>query len=87
MKSANSIVQREIDLRETATALAISQKEHDEQRLVIEGVNTRLTTAEETLEQKRAEVLSLTQNVAAVQTDHRNADRSAEEIGQRSQRM
>lgn len=87
MKSANSIVQREIDLRETATALAISQKEHDEQRLVIEGVNTRLTTAEETLEQKRAEVLSLTQNVAAVQTDHRNAERSAEEIGQRSQRM
>jgi len=86
-KSANSIVQREIDLRETATALAISQKDHDEQRLVIEGVNTRLTTAEETLEQKRAEVLSLTQNVAAVQTDHRNADRSAEEIGQRSQRM
>ncbi len=86
-KSANSIVQREIDLRETAAALAIAQKQHDEQRLVIEGVNTRLTTAEETLEQKRADVLTLTQNVAAVQTDHRNADRSAEEIGQRSQRM
>lgn len=86
-KSANSIVQREIDLRETARAVADEQKAHDDQRLVIEGVNTRLTTAEETLEQKRADVLAVTQNVAAVQTEQRNAQRSVEEIVQRAQRM
>ena len=32
-KSSNSIVQREIDLRETAKALADEQRLHDEQKL------------------------------------------------------
>lgn len=86
-KSANSIVQREIDLRETARALADEQKAHDEQRQVIEGINTRLTNAETTLEQKRAAVLTITQNVAAVQAEQRNAQRAVDDITQRATRM
>jgi|UniRef100_UPI004049FB23 chromosome segregation protein len=86
-KSANSIVQREIDLRETARALADEQKAHDDQRLVIEGINTRLTTVEATLEEKRAAVLTITQSVAGVQAEQKNAQRSVEEITQRVARM
>lgn len=86
-KSANSIVQREIDLRETARAVADEQKAHDEQRKVIEGINGRLSEAEQALEQKRSEVLSITQNVAAVQAEQRNAQRSLDELEQRTRRM
>jgi len=86
-KSTNSIVQREIDLRETARVLAEEQKAHDDQRLVIDGVTTRLTNAEATLEQKRADVLTVTQTLAAVQAEQRNAQRSVAEISQKVQRM
>jgi chromosome segregation protein len=86
-KSANSIVQREIDLRETARALAEEQKAHDEQRAVIDAINARLTGAEQTLEEKRADVLTATQSLAAVQAEQRNAHRSLEEAGQRIGRM
>lgn len=86
-KAANSIVQREIDLRETARALADEQKAHDEQKIVIDGINARLTEAEQSLEAKRAEVLTVTQNVAAVQAEQRNAQRALEEITQRIERM
>ncbi|MCF7761518.1 MAG: chromosome segregation protein SMC [Cephaloticoccus sp.] len=86
-KSANSIVQREIDLRETARAQAEEQKAHDDQRAVIEAINVRLTNAEAHLEQKRADVLNITQSVAAVQAEQRNAHKTADETTQRVQRM
>ncbi len=86
-KPANSIVQREIDLRETGKALVEDQKAHDEQKLLIDGINARLSEAEATLETKREEVLAATQEVAAVQAEQRNAQRSLEEVSQRLQRM
>ena len=86
-RSANSIVQREIDLRETAKALADDQKAHDEQKAVIDALNARLTEAEQTLEAKRAEVLAVTQTVAAVQAEQRSAERNAEDIANRVRRM
>jgi chromosome segregation protein len=86
-KPANSIVQREIDLRETARALADEQKQHDDQKAVIDALNARLAEAEQTLEQKRSEMLVATQQVAAVQTEHRNAQRALEEVRQRIERM
>jgi|UniRef100_UPI00404B2FB5 chromosome segregation protein len=86
-KSANSIVQREVDMRETARALADEQKAHDDQRAVIEVINGRLTNAETTLEQKRVDILAITQSVAAVQAEQRNAHKSVEETTQRRQRM
>ena len=86
-RSAHSIVQREIDLRETAKALADDQKAHDDQKAVIDALSLRLTEAEQTVEQRRAEVLTATQNLAAVQAEQRNAQRNSEEIGHRLSRM
>ncbi len=86
-KSANSIVQREIDLRETAKALAEEQKAHDEQKIVIDGLNARLNEAEQALEQRRAEVLTATQTLAAVQAEERNAQRALDDIENRLRRM
>ncbi len=86
-KPANSIVQREIDLRETSRALAEDQRQHDEQKAVIESINARLAEAEQTLEQKRAEVLAASQALASVQAEERTAQRSVDEVGQRLRRM
>lgn len=86
-KSANSIVQREIDLRETAKALADEQKAHDDQKAVIDALNARLAEAEQALEQRRAEVLAATQTLAAVQAEQRNGQRTLEEVGSRLSRM
>ncbi len=86
-KSSNSIVQREIDLRETAKALADEQKLHDDQRLAIESINTRLAEAEQKIEQCRADVLAATQTLAAVQAEERNAQRNVEDVGNRLRRM
>jgi len=86
-RAAHSIVQREIDLRETAKALAEDQKLHDDQKVVIDALNARLAEAEQTLEQRRADVLAATQTLAAVQADQRGAQRNAEDIGNRLNRM
>jgi chromosome segregation protein len=86
-KSANSIVQREIDLRETARALAEDQKAHDEQKAVIDALNQRLAQAEQDLEQRRADVLAATQAFAAVQAEQRNGQRSLDEVRARLGRM
>jgi len=86
-KSNNSIVQREIDLRETARLLADDQKAHDDQKTVIDNLNARLAEAEVALEAKRAEVLEASQNVATVQSEERNAQRALEEIGNKANRM
>ena len=86
-KSNNSIVQREIDLRETARLLADDQKAHDDQKAIIDNLNARLAEAETTLEAKRAEVLEASQNVATVQSEERNAQRALDEIGSKANRM
>ena len=86
-KSSNSIVQREIDIRETSRLLADDQFAHDGQKAVIESLSARLAEAEGALEEKRAEVLEASQNVATVQSEERNAQRSLEEIGTKANRM
>jgi len=86
-RSANSIVQREIDLRETSKALADDQKAHDDQKAVIDALNARLAEAEQNLEQRRADVLASTQALAAVQAEQRSAAKAAEDVANRVQRM
>ncbi|MGH7944205.1 MAG: chromosome segregation protein SMC [Opitutaceae bacterium] len=86
-RAAHSIVQREIDLRETAKALADDQKAHDEQKAAIDALNLRLTEVEQTLEQRRADVLAATQTLAAVQAEQRNANRQVEDTASRLARM
>jgi chromosome segregation protein len=86
-KNNASLLQREIDLRETAKGLADDQKLHDDQKAFIDGLNARLAEAEAALEAKRAEVLEASQQLATVQSEERNAQRSLEEIGGRAVRM
>jgi chromosome segregation protein len=86
-RAAHSIVQREIDLRETAKALAEDQKLHDDQKAAIDALNARLAEAEQAVELRRADVLAATQTLAAVQAEQRNAYRNAEDIGNRLNRM
>jgi chromosome segregation protein len=86
-RAAHSIVQREIDMRETAKALADDQKTHDDQKAVIDALNARLTEAEQNVEQRRADVLTATQTLAAVQAEQRNAQRNAEDAANRLARM
>jgi chromosome segregation protein len=86
-KPANSIVQREVDLRETGKAVVAEQRAHDEQRALIDQLNTVLAEAEYTLEQKRKEVLAASQAAAALHTEEKNAQRAHDEARTRLQRM
>ncbi|MBI5690226.1 MAG: chromosome segregation protein SMC [Verrucomicrobia bacterium] len=86
-RAAHSIVQREIDLRETARALADDQKAHDDQKAVLDALNARLLEAEQALEQRRAEVLTATQHLASMQAEQRNAQRNLDDVAQRLARM
>jgi chromosome segregation protein len=86
-KPANSIVQREVDLRETGKAVVAEQIAHDEQRALIEKINTALSAAEQNLEQKRKDVLAASQISAGLATEEKNAQRAHEEAAHRLQRM
>ena len=86
-KPANSIVQREVDLRETGRAVVAEQKAHDEQRALIEQINALLTEAEITLEQKRKDVLAASQHAASLHTEEKNAQRSHDDARLRLSRM
>jgi chromosome segregation protein len=86
-KGANSLVQREIDIRETARAIAEEQKQHDGQKARIDALNAALAAAEKALESGRERVLSATQNSAAVQAEQRNAQRARDEVEGRFRRM
>ena len=86
-KPANSIVQREVDLRETGKAVVAEQIAHDEQRVLIEQINVALAIAEQTLEQKRKDVLAASQISAGLHNEEKNAQRAHEDAAHRLQRM
>jgi chromosome segregation protein len=86
-KPQNSIVQREVDLRETGKAVVAEQAAHDSQRALIDQLNVALAEAEATLEQKRKDVLAASQHAAALHSEERNAQRSLDDARNRLQRM
>ena len=86
-KPANSIVQREVDLRETTRAVASEQKTHDEQRALIDQLTAVLAAQEQALEQKRKEVLTASQHAAAIHTEEKNAQRVHDDAASRLVRM
>ena len=86
-KPIAGIVQREIDLRETARELAREQQLHTEQRGEVERLAAALAAAETALEQRRKDVLAATQQVAAVQAEARNADKASDELAGRLPRL
>jgi chromosome segregation protein len=86
-KPANSIVQREVDIRETGKAVVAESQAHDEQRAVIDQLNTALAEAEQTLEQKRKEVLATSQLAASIHTEEKNAQKAHDDAVNRLARM
>ncbi len=86
-KPANSIVQREVDLRETGRAVVAEQAAHDEQRALIDQLNAALAEAEQTLEQRRKDVLAASQTAAALHTEEKNAQRAHDDAQSRLTRM
>jgi chromosome segregation protein len=86
-KPANSIVQREVDLRETGKAVVSEQKAHDDQRAVIDQLNAALAEAEQALEQKRKEVLATAQIAAGLHTEEKNAQKAHDDAVNRLARM
>ncbi len=86
-KPQNSIVQREVDLRETGKAVVAEQAAHDEQRALIEQLNAALAEAEATLEQRRKDVLAASQQAATLHSEEKNAQRSLDDARNRLQRM
>jgi chromosome segregation protein len=86
-RHAGGIVQREIDLRETAKALADDQRQHDEVRSLAESLNAKIAAAEEALEERRLALINATQAVAAAQAEERGARKVSEEAAARALRM
>ncbi len=86
-KPANSIVQREVDLRETGKAVVAEQAAHDAQRGLIDQLNAALVAAEAALEQKRKDVLAASQLAAGLHTEEKNAQRTHDESANRLGRM
>ncbi|HEY0863173.1 MAG TPA: chromosome segregation protein SMC [Lacunisphaera sp.] len=86
-KPANSIVQREVDIRETGKAVVAEQQAHDDQKAVIDQLNNALAEAEQTLEQKRKEVLATSQLAAAIHTEEKNAQKAHDDAVNRLARM
>jgi chromosome segregation protein len=86
-KQANSIVQREIDLRETARALAEDQRVHDGLREQSEALNERIAAAEQLLEERRAAVMASTQALASAQAEERNARKGSDDSSARARKM
>jgi chromosome segregation protein len=87
MRHSNSIVQRDIDLRETAKALGDDQRQHDELRVLAESLGARIAAAEQALEERRAALMNGTQAVAAAQAEERSARKAADEAAARAARM
>ncbi|MDF9826770.1 chromosome segregation protein [Ereboglobus sp. PH5-10] len=86
-KNPRSIVQRENEMRETANALADDQKAHDEQKTICDAINARIAEAETALAEKREEELAISQQVAAIQAEQRNAQKTLEDISNKLRRM
>ncbi|HEY1765373.1 MAG TPA: chromosome segregation protein SMC [Opitutaceae bacterium] len=84
---AKSIVQRDIDLRETTRALAADQARHDELQAKGDAANAAIAAAEQVLEERRASVMGATRTVALAQAEERNAKKTAEESAARVGRM
>ncbi len=86
-KPANSIVQREVDIRETGKAVVAESQAHDDQKAVIDQLNAALAEAEQTLEQKRREVLATSQAAAAIHTEEKNTQKAHDDAVNRLARM
>jgi chromosome segregation protein len=84
---AKSIVQRDIDLRETTRALASDQARHDELQAKGEAANAAIAASEVVLEERRTVVMGATRAVGLAQAEERNARKASDEAKARVERM
>ncbi|HLP08282.1 MAG TPA: chromosome segregation protein SMC [Opitutaceae bacterium] len=86
-RPASSIVQREIDIRETSREVAKEQEAHDQQKALIDQINAELAAFEQRLSDKRAEVQTANEAVATAQAEERSGQRALDEAEQRVARL
>ncbi len=86
-RPASSIVQREIDIRETSREVAKEQEQHDQQKAAIDQINAELAAFEQRLTDKRAEVQTANEAVATAQAEEKAGQRALEEAEQRVARL
>ena len=86
-RPGSSIVQREIDIRETAREVAKEQEAHDQQKALIEQITAELAAVEQLLTDKRHEVQTANEAVATAQAEERSGQRALDEAEQRVARL
>jgi chromosome segregation protein len=86
-RPASSIVQREIDIRETSRELAKEQEQHDQQKAAIDQINAELAALEQRLSDKRNEVQTANEAVATAQAEEKAGQRALDEAEQRVARL
>ena len=86
-RPASSILQREIDLRETAREVAKDQEAHDLQKAQIDQITADLSAAELALADGRAAVQTANEAQAHAQAEERAGQRTLDEAAQRVARL
>ncbi len=86
-RPGSSIVQREIDMRETAREVAKEQEQHDQQKAAIDQITAELAAIEQRLADKRAEVQTANEAVATAQAEEKSGQRALDEAEQRVARL
>jgi chromosome segregation protein len=86
-RPASSIVQREIDIRETAREVAKEQEAHDQQKAAIDQITTELAAIEQLLADKRTEIQTANEAVATAQAEEKSGQRALDEAEQRVARL
>ncbi|MDQ8202380.1 chromosome segregation protein SMC [Pelagicoccus sp. SDUM812003] len=83
----SSILQREMELKQTQKELDEEQKALQSARDEAEKVNKQLEAAEEAVEAKRAEIGEANHEISALQAEERNAEKLVQEQKMRSERL
>lgn len=83
----SSILQREIELKQTQKELEAEQKELEAARADAEKINKELDASEETVEAKRHEISEASRSLSNLQAEERNAQKLVQELRMRSERL
>lgn len=83
----SSILQREMELKQTQKELDEEQKALEAARADADQVNAELEAAEETVENKRHEISEANREISSLQTEERNAQKLVQEVKLRAERM
>ncbi|MBC2605837.1 chromosome segregation protein SMC [Pelagicoccus albus] len=83
----SSILQREVELKQTQKELEEEQKALEAARAEADKVNQELESAEEQVERKRAEISEANHELSSLQAEERNAQKLVQEQKMRAERL